>query len=231
MDKETAINKIRKCLALAKSGEPHEAAAAMRQAQKLMEQFGVEHPELLAAGVAEDWTKSGATKTPPRYEVGLASMVAGAFTCELVFSRKLNNTATGIAGGYSFIGVAPSPEVAAYTFSVLRRQVLKARTEYTQTALKRHRKNKTAAADLFCLGWITAVRRLIAEIAPTAEQTQAIEAYMRINHGKLTTLEPRNRELSSRDTNNHARNGFIEGKSATLNRGVGSVSNVAGLLG
>lgn len=32
MDKQTAISKIRKCMALAKSGEPHEAAAALRQA-------------------------------------------------------------------------------------------------------------------------------------------------------------------------------------------------------
>ena len=37
MDKKTAIDKIRKCLALSKSAEPHEAAAAMRQAQKAMD--------------------------------------------------------------------------------------------------------------------------------------------------------------------------------------------------
>jgi hypothetical protein len=35
MDRETALTKIKKCLALAKSSNEHEAAAAMRQAQKL----------------------------------------------------------------------------------------------------------------------------------------------------------------------------------------------------
>lgn len=103
MDKQTAIGKIKKCLALAKSSEPHEAAAAMRQAQKLIEQFGIEHPELLAAGVGEVWSKSAAASRPVRYEVALASAVAEAYGCALLFTRRLNRARTDIDGGYSFI--------------------------------------------------------------------------------------------------------------------------------
>ena len=230
MDKKTAIEKIRKCLALAKSSEPHEAAAAMRQAQALIKQFGVENPELLAAAVSEDWAKSGASKTPTRYEVVLASTVASAFGCDLVFSRQLNKSGFAIDGGYSFIGIAPSPEVAVYTYTVLRRQLLKARAEYIKSALKRYSKNKIAAADLFCEGWIVAVRRLIAAVAPSAEQARAIDAYMRINHATLGTVAPREAAGGkSVSAMNHKSSGYMEGQHARLDRGVTGAA--VGLIG
>lgn len=226
MDKKTAIDKVRKCLALAKSGEPHEAAAAMRQAQKLMEQFGIEHPELMAAGVSEDWCKSACSSKPTRYEVVLASAVASAFACDIVFTRRLNKAAIRIDGGYSFIGIAPAPEVAGYTFVVLLRQLRKARTEYIRTALKRHRKNKTAAADQFCEGWVIAVRNLIAEVAPSAEQKEAIDTYMRINYARTATLEARQAQTAG-GNHDHRTSGYVEGKQAKLNRGVGAGQAVA----
>lgn len=231
MDKQTAINKIRKCLALAKSSEPHEAAAALRQAQKLAEQFCVDHPELLAAGVTEDWSKSSAMKVPPQFEVNLASAVAGAFGCELLFSRRLNGRETNIVGGYMFIGVAPSPEIAAYTFSVLGRQLRKARTAYIKTHLKRHTKTKTAAADMFCKGWVIAVRRLVVPTSPSDDQVEAIGAYMRINHAQTMTMEPRSRAVTNASrASDHVHHGIVAGKNASLNRGVGGAPETA-LLG
>lgn len=231
MDKKTAINKIRKCLALAKSGEPHEAAAALRQAQKLMEQHGVEHPDLLAAGVAEEWTKSCSSKVPPRWEVALASVVAVAFGCDFIFSRRVNSAETRIVGGYVFICAAPAPEVASYTFTVLSRQLKKARVEYIRVALKRHRKNKVAAADQFCVGWVRAVRGLIASVAPTADLVKAIEAYKRANYAETTKLASRDRQLTGPRTRDHAVYGFIAGQHAQLNRGVGADTAHTPLLG
>ena len=231
MDKQTAIQKIRKCLALAASSEPHEAAAALRQAQKLMAQHCVEHPELLAAGVTEGWSKSCASKVPPRFEVSLASAVASAFGCDLLFSRRLNGAHTAFVGGYLFIGAVPSPEVATYTFSVLSRQLKKARTHYIDTALKRHRKNKTTAADMFCVGWMSTVRNLIAVMAPTASQAEAIDAYMRIHHAKTSALAVSNRQLTNTGAAvKHVSNGLVAGRNARLNRGVGNhASNTAQL--
>jgi hypothetical protein len=231
MDKETAIAKIRKCMALAKSGEPHEAAAALRQAQKLMQQFGVEHPELLAAGATEEWTKSCSRRTPPRYEVVLVSMVSGAFNSDIIFSRQFNKSRTDIDGGYSFIGIAPMPEAAAYAFTVLRRQLMKARVEYIKVALKRYKKNKTAAADQFCEGWVIAVRNLVARVYPNADEAAAINAYTAIHYAQTTDMQPRRREMGQSDANMmHRINGYVEGKNAQLHRGVGA-SAPAGLLG
>lgn len=54
MDKNTAIDKIKKCLALSKSDNPHEAAAALRQAQKLMALYKVDALDVSLADVTEE---------------------------------------------------------------------------------------------------------------------------------------------------------------------------------
>lgn len=235
MDRQTAIDKIRKCMALASSSEPHEAAAALRQAQKLIEQFGIEHPELLAAGITEDWVKSSAKKTPARYEVSLASMIASTFQCELIFCRQLNFAHTAFDGGYAFIGVAPSPEIGTYAFATLRRQMLKARKTYIANALKRYRKNKIAAADQFCEGWVFAVRRIVGEVAMSDQQAEAVNAYLKINYAHTTALQPTYRSTArSKQKSNgravtvetdyaHWAQGHAEGQNAQLHRGVTGV--------
>lgn len=46
MDRDKALDRVRKCLELSSSPNPHEAAAAMRQAQKLMRQHSISEREL-----------------------------------------------------------------------------------------------------------------------------------------------------------------------------------------
>lgn len=231
MDKETAINKIRKCLALAGSSEPNEAAAALRQAQKLMQQFGIDHPELLAAGIGEEWAKAGASKSPPKYEAQLAWIIGQAFNCSPVFSPRVNTARTALVGGYVFIGAQPSPEVASYTFEVLRGKLTKARAAYIETALKRYRKNKTAAADKFCEGWVGAVYSLVNVTESTPEHVAALAAYMD-RRGATATLNTRSRELTTGGSGyGHQFVGYAEGKKVELHKGVGGgQSGVAGLL-
>lgn len=76
-DKDRIIDKIRKCLALSNSANEHEAAAALRQAQKLMELYRVSDAELLAAGVGEASTHAGASRKPSSWENGLAATKIG----------------------------------------------------------------------------------------------------------------------------------------------------------
>ncbi|WP_321933818.1 DUF2786 domain-containing protein [Burkholderia cenocepacia] len=223
MDRKTAIAKIRKCLALSRSSEPHEAAAALRQAQKLMEQFGIDHPELLAAGASEEWSKSGAANRPVRYEVALAGVVADAYGCELLFTRRLNDACTDIVGGYMFVGVAPAPDVAKYTFDVFARQLRAARRAYIQTKLRRcGPKNKTARADEFCEGWVYAVRMQMQNAIRPDEHTAMIDAYMRANHAQVRELETRSREVAGRRSTDDHWHGVEQGRSAVVRPGVGA---------
>lgn len=230
MDRDTALRRIQKCLNLSKSSEPHEAARALAQAQKLMEQFEIDHPELLAAGVSEGMAKSRATKVPPEYETRLANAVADSFGCNVLFARGL--AMCNVDGVYRFMGVGAAGEVASYTFSVLARKLLAARTEYTKTALARYRKNKVAAADQFCDGWVRAVARAVPAALGDDSRDASLAAYMVRTYPDLGQMKPRRRELANADKAlDHRVAGFLEGKKAKVAPGVGGAGQSQLALG
>lgn len=67
------LSRIRKCLALAQSSEPHEAAAALRQAQKLMAQHGIDAVDIELSAVVEAYVPAGrSAQVPPRWLAALA---------------------------------------------------------------------------------------------------------------------------------------------------------------
>jgi hypothetical protein len=215
MDRDTALRKIQKCLNLSRSSEPHEAARALEQAQKLMEQFNVDHPELLAVGVSEGLAKSRATKNPPAYEVRLARAVADSFGCNMLFSPGL--AMCSIDGAYKFIGVGATAQVAGYTFAVLARKLTAARAEYTRTKLARYKKNKVAAADQFCDGWVRAVANAVPAALGDDARDASLAAYMARAYPELTSVTPRRRELANTSRGaDHLVNGFLEGKKARV---------------
>ena len=131
MDKDDILRKIEKCLALAKSSEPAEAAA-LRQAQALMREHGVSQLEAQAIGARECSVK--AARTPSRHEAYLAGLVADAFGCELILASG------GILSGgvvWLLVGCSPNVEVAQYTLQVLLRLMARARAEHIKAKLKR----------------------------------------------------------------------------------------------
>lgn len=97
--REKIIDKIKKCMALAKSSNEHEAAAALRQAQKLMQAHGISDLDMSAAEATEARAKAGATQRPAGWETYLAGHVADAFGCKLMFT---SSWARG--GEWAFIG-------------------------------------------------------------------------------------------------------------------------------
>lgn len=52
-NQDKIISKIKKCLALAKSNNPHEAAAALRQARKMMTQYQINEADVLLSDIGE----------------------------------------------------------------------------------------------------------------------------------------------------------------------------------
>jgi hypothetical protein len=224
MDRKTAVAKIRKCLNLAGSAEPHEAAAALRQAQKLVAEFGVGDFELAGVGVDEAWVKSSASARPPRFEVQLASVVAGAFGCEIVFTRRLNATRTGIVGGYAFIGVAPAEQIASYAFTVLARQLRAARARYVAETLRRCQpRNRTARADQFCEGWVTAARRLVQASNVSEPDALRLEGYLRAHYADTRSVALRSRAVARHvDPHVDKVRGFANGAKARLHGGLPS---------
>jgi len=171
--------KIAKLLALSTSDNPTEAETAKRQADVLMAKYNLTSGDVAAANVHEKHCKSGGKYNPPLYLCSLSNVVARAFGCEAVFQS---------GGGWQdsvmkFIGIGIKPELAAYTFDVLRRQINNDRTDYIKTLKRFKRTNKIRMADLFCDAWVSRVSRQVQVFAGSPADKEAIAAYKQQRFG------------------------------------------------
>lgn len=213
---DAIIAKIKKCLALAKSSNEHEAAIALRQAQRLMQQHGISDFDVEHADIQEEATKAGAVSKPAQWECGLANRVADAFSCSVYFL-------SGLSGRWVFVGAAPAGEISRYAFEVLFRQVKRARAAYIKSALKRCTTTRTRRADLFCEGWVVSATALIERFAGSDDQKTRVAAYLEEKHNLHSftgTNRNAGRKLAERDYGDLDA-GHAAGRSAQINRGIG----------
>ncbi len=216
MNKDKALDKIKKLLRLSKSNNPNEAAAAMRQAQAMMREHGIDHADIDASIAKESRAKSGSMKRPVSWEVSLVNMVADCFSCCVIL-----RTGFTTRGEYAFIGVDAKPEIAVYAFEVLRRQCRRGRAEYISTALRRcGPASKTRRADEFCLGWVVAARRHVIPLVPSEQERQAIVAYTAKHYPEVRDTQGVRRKGKARDFEF----GYEDGANARLDRGMPGVT-------
>jgi hypothetical protein len=229
MDKQDVIKKIQKCLALSKSANEHEAAAALRQAQKLMELHRVTDADLFIAGVTEASATAGALRKPASWEAGLAAVIGAAFGCAYFF-RGLH-----ASGKWVFVGLGPNAEVASYALSVLLRQLRKSRAAFIKSECKRLvPASKTRRADLFCMAWVKAATGKLHALVPREDEAKVIATYLEDRYPSMGELElvnrNANRKLREKDVD-AVLAGAAAGSEAQLSRGVGTVAAGPALLG
>lgn len=212
MNRDQAAEKIKKCLQLAKSAEAHEAAAAMRQAQKLMTEFGLGEADVELLDVGEARIKAGGLRLQA-WETTLAGIVAEAFGCAIYSSINIFDERKWV-----FVGVKPGNDIAAYAFDVLRRQCVRLRAAHVSAQPRNCKPStKTARGDTFAMAWVHAVEALVERFAGGERNTALVEAYMKANHPNLSTAKVNNRS-SGRAMDAAAGARAAEG--AYLNRGV-----------
>ena len=232
MTKDQALQKIKKCLALGRSATEHEAAAAMRQAQKLMELFNLREQDVSLADVNEVKVKASSTAANV-WELRLVGLIAEAFGCETFgqLSGKYNDAGTFVrARHWVFVGIDSAPTVAGYACEVLVRQCVKARLVH----IGRQPKNckpitKTARGDAFAIGWVSAVRGMVERFAQPATDKALLLAYIDANHGELKTGKARDTSKARKTDVGHFIAGRHAGEKAELHRGVGGLQK-QGLL-
>lgn len=169
------IEKIKKAIALSRSSNEHEAAAALRQAHKLMQMHGITEAEADCAEVKTYGVRAGAAKKPATWEAFLATSVAKAFSCEALLHcvRRPFDVARGT---WRFYGVGADAEIAGYAFSVLYHQAKVARKKFIMKNCARCKSaTRTARADSFCNGWVWAALSTVRDIVPDARKMQMIE--------------------------------------------------------
>lgn len=176
------LDRVRKCLALAKgSTSSGEAAAAMHHAQKLMEKYGLTETDAMTAQIKEERVKSTTSVTRPKHwELALVQIACKAFGCRALWqdgNSQLRRLAT-----YILLGGEDQLALARYTIAVLLRQVRRARVEYMeqqQFKYRMTRSEQTCEADSFCLGWVIAVEKTVHAFAGSDEYKNALDLYHR----------------------------------------------------
>ena len=223
MTRDEALDKIKKCLALAASPEAHEAAAALRQAQKLMAQFDLTETDVTLADVSE--VRQQAQNAPMvRWEASLASVVARAFGCK-TFTTQRPKLGSSLQvrrqRHYVFVGVGPAPEVAGYAFDVLARQCAKDRRRYIGLQSKNCKaKTKVARGDLYAEGWLAGVHDKLDQLAGNERDAALIAQYMAQRHAGMEPADIKSRVKGKNVTHNDWHQGLQAGRRAELNHGV-----------
>jgi hypothetical protein len=210
-DIDKIIQRIRKCLALSGSSEPNEAAAALRQAQKLMEKFGISEDQVQVSEVKESACTAGrSVQTPPAWLTEIARLVSAAFCVKHFYGITLTGSCK-----FVFVGVGPAAEVASYTFTVLRRKCTSARDLYYRRQRGR-RASRVRRADAYAWGWAVAVGAKVREFAQTTPKI--IGQYLQIHHPGLVNYKPVARHEGVDGM--HRMAGWIAGQDVDLHHGV-----------
>ena len=217
MSNKRILDKIKKLLALAASGNQHEAANAMAKVQALMAANGLTETDIELSSIGQQWAKcANQSKTQPKWSHMLISLVGDAFGVEVMYQREIFG-----AVRVSFIGPAERAEIAGYVYEVLARQLGKARREYLAGLNKRMKTTtKTTRADLFCEGWCRAVWAKVQQLVPSEKESALVKQFMEQNHPKLKQATAREAG-GNRWDHNSMFDGYRAGQDVELNAGVG----------
>ncbi|WP_337052052.1 DUF2786 domain-containing protein [Serratia fonticola] len=223
-NKAKYLDKIKKLLNLARrTSNPAEAASALSKAQAMMAKHGVSDSDVELMDIGESSSKGAPSDAQkiPKYMAMLGHVICSAFGVLFYFSFNANGKRVAV-----FYGPTPRPEIAAYAFDVMSRQLHKARREY-QGGLHRNTKatNKAAKGDVFCEWWVNGAYQVITQFAVSEAEQTLMEAYhhrLMGRDGMATDQGRAARKCSGRD--GAAAAGFTAGRRAELNHGVGGAA-------
>ncbi|WP_455233071.1 DUF2786 domain-containing protein [Geopseudomonas aromaticivorans] len=162
-DLDRIIRKIKRCLALGKSGNPNEAEMALRQARKLMDAYRLSHADLHVSDVGSEVRSTG-KKVTPLWQRYLANAASEAFRCRSL-NQLRRNPAGRLESHFLFIGVKPNAELASYAYDSLMTQITTARRSYLATLKTRSGGESRSRGDAFCEAWVYAVGSKVTSFA------------------------------------------------------------------
>ena len=229
-DNKRILDKIQKCLALAESNNPHEAAQALKQAKKLMELYNIHESELAILDITESDPikfKSGKLLKIKDYEHTLFNLINLLFGVKtLIRSDKVNS------GNYCiFIGNKTDILVAEYAVAMLLRLIKTARKKYLTELgeieeqkyewlrMTPHQRQKSA--NDYCSGWILGVYQELKSLAKyrgiEEEANNAkLKEYIDQKMPSVRNINPRNKKVVDKSWYE----GYRDGINTDINLGV-----------
>lgn len=182
---DSILRRIEKCMRLSKSAEPHEAAAALRQAQKLMAMHGISDADLAGAsyGCEAVETPIPARRALPIFMDTLISLITRAFGVRVVIEKYWPEGQKKPRQMYRMRYWGPQDRVklAMYAHAV----VFRACNASWSRAVKEDpeiAKRKNARMN-FRLAWLEAVTSTVDALGMRPEERQATEMVQAKHYG------------------------------------------------
>lgn len=201
MSDEKVLDRIKKCLALAESQNPNEAAQALKAAQRLMQKHNLEHFDVMIK------RKTSALKLNmklQRHVDHLVRYIGSAFGCDVIYESEAREVSlwSDLYQCYqirlryhqrvSFIGTEHAATVAVYAFENLHRLMTDARKVFMDSLHgNSKRKTKTEKSDAFALGWVMAVGRNLPQMDVAQNVMADTQAYIKKHFGPLEMIDVR----------------------------------------
>lgn len=195
----TLLSRIQKLMALAEhNGNAHEAASALRHAQRLMKKYGIDRDTLMLSAVSEATCERLPTDAAsiPGWLNALVSVVCMTAGCRSYFgwSQETQKRRRCV----SFYGFGERPVVACYLFSVVSRQ-LKADAQAYLHAFCAHPLLKLSTVRKrmaeYRLYWVAGVWSVLEAFEPTEQEKQVLNRWLLQHHQRLqpATLQKKKR--------------------------------------
>ncbi len=243
-ERKRVLRRLKKILALTESSNPGEAAAAMQQANTLMQRYGFTSMDAQVSDVQEVACElSGAEVL--RWEHSLISVVAKAMgVMAMKSSFKPVRGKRRPRGSIIFVGENSRAEIAAYAFESLRRKLrrdVKASMDamlqkYAQNSdakvslddLRKVIKIKPAQRDAYAFTWCKAVKDKVSALAPSVSPCVALYIESRVTAlAPADTPQKPERACKARTLDPIGSymylQGMRDGRDVDLHRGVGQV--------
>ena len=185
MNKEKILDKIKKCLALSKSANEHEAAQALKQAQALMEKYEVNAVDIALSEVSEQGADRRMAVKLAEWQWAVANMISEVFGCQ---SYRRGKT-------MMFYGIGNRAEISAYAFDVVYRQISADRRKFLKNCRARKQAHRTYLADQFCNGWIMGAWEMVKKFEMSDEEKAVMDGYVKKEYPYMT--EARTRDAKS----------------------------------
>ena len=183
MDQQKIIDKISKCLRLSESCNPNEAAAALRQARRLMQKHNISEVDIHTAQMEEASAEKGSHYNPPFWSLALSDIVAKAFDCRVLIGRRY-----GKQPEYRFIGLDCSPTVASYTFTILFRKLEQARDAFLLEPDGMDEVEANRRKDVFAQAWLFRVANKVKEFVADESVCKVVNEYVKDVYGNTDAL-------------------------------------------
>lgn len=220
-DLTSVMRRLRKIMALSKSSNPGEASAALHQAQVLMAKHNLTAQAVEQSEITESTVKTSGSDLP-EWESHLAVVVSNALGVEiLVESQRKQRGLRRKNASIVFVGKGCSTQIAAYSYSVLKKQML----ADLQTLMNKAGANlgvkvtilKTSPAqrNAYALGWCQAAYNKVRAIKPGMDPC-VTEYVKQRSSGEQAKIRD-SKKMSDERKAAFASLGYEHGKNARLN--------------